>query len=1072
MSALKAVGVFWDIENCCVPKGKSALKIIERIRERFFQDCREAEFICVCDIIKEADTTIKDLNDGQINVVHINATAKNAADDKIRQSMRRFSDSHPPGTKVILISSDVNFASDLSDLRHRKKFEVVLIHKAQVSEALLACANEDFLYEDLIRDLPSSAGQKESTDAVCIVYGYDKDAVLERVSGILKMLSSNCGGKVISIGHLYAVLKFSTWELMERATKRMNGEDVYGRKITVCLPDESPFSINNKKWTYMAKRNESPSPQRRPPRERYNSRSYTPEGINSANDYTLVPVSELVDNRGFKTPGGPVRSGGTGGPNPPPPTGESPLSPSHTHTLPNSNSARYYIKSELLTPSDFQGGSGPDPPVSAQVDEARALLKKLNAAGRSSPSTGTAKNNEAPGLGLGSSPRRQGSGISLKDIPLPPSGYQFMPPPNMIQAAPPASAQQGSSSEETGLKYSKADQLFENQSKENQMQKPGLLGPVPSSFSSGQQGPQANKFNPSAYFKHPEPATSGSANATIGAQQQQQQHQNQHQYHHHHHQGRSMSVPSTEHQQAGDGGQFFRSYGQSGGGGGGHRSHSHAGPAGAGNKGAHSGGYKKQDGGGQPVLQQRSRHQSGGQNRKPSPASRPASTGQTQGRPSPTVDSGNRTYSPTPQFGQGNGNCFRPRLPSAPPASAPGALGFVDNGKRTPSPFAGMQAPIRPPQRQRGSNIYRVPTPVEIGDPSSDYFHPDFRLNVDSYVELIVSNLDYNISPLDWRKVIFATFQPHVKILSIQVRLQADNTSVATLRLPTEQEARFAISQFHRRKIGYKRINVQLKSDCSQSPGEALRMDTIALLMEEKDNKMALSRLIDLFDKRFHKTVSVSDIYKMRDTIQIMEVGGGGRWVKLQPGIKRTPTPNQTAEGEVIDALELPVCPIHCAEGSEHYIEALNSCMLPNVLMLRKHFSPQLHSLLLSHNGYIPLMSFPACYAAEFKPIEPEKKGGIPLEHVISCVPGVEIQVSKAGVKVIQFQQNREPFYDMMKGTAWQELGKISREGDGASSPADNVLDAGLQVHPSVPPLLWKTVSCRRLWLHKTAGAL
>ena len=130
-----------------------------------------------------------------------------------------------------------------------------------------------------------------------------------------------------------------------------------------------------------------------------------------------------------------------------------------------------------------------------------------------------------------------------------------------------------------------------------------------------------------------------------------------------------------------------------------------------------------------------------------------------------------RTYSPNPQINQGNGNSaptvnkgFRPRLPSAPSTSAPGVMGLQDSGKRTPSPFAGMQAPIRPPQRQRGSNIYRVPTPVEIGDPSSDYFHPDFRLAMDSYVELIVSNLDYNISPLDWRKVIFATFQPHVKV--------------------------------------------------------------------------------------------------------------------------------------------------------------------------------------------------------------------------------------------------------------------------------------------------------------------
>ena len=67
-----------------------------------------------------------------------------------------------------------------------------------------------------------------------------------------------------------------------------------------------------------------------------------------------------------------------------------------------------------------------------------------------------------------------------------------------------------------------------------------------------------------------------------------------------------------------------------------------------------------------------------------------------------------------------------------------------------------------------------------------------------------------------------------LQILSIQVRLQTDNTSVATVRLPTEQDARFAITQFHRRKIGYKRINVQLKSDVTQSPAEALRADTVS----------------------------------------------------------------------------------------------------------------------------------------------------------------------------------------------------------------------------------------------------
>ena len=43
--------------------------------------------------------------------------------------------------------------------------------------------------------------------------------------------------------------------------------------------------------------------------------------------------------------------------------------------------------------------------------------------------------------------------------------------------------------------------------------------------------------------------------------------------------------------------------------------------------------------------------------------------------------------------------------------------------------------------------------------------------------------------------------------------------------------------------------------------------------------------------------MSVSDIFKMRDTIQIVENGGAGRWVKLMPGVRCTTTkPNQSTE--------------------------------------------------------------------------------------------------------------------------------------------------------------------------------
>lgn len=40
----------------------------------------------------------------KVNVVHITATSKNAADDKIRQSLRRFSDTHSPPATVVLVS--------------------------------------------------------------------------------------------------------------------------------------------------------------------------------------------------------------------------------------------------------------------------------------------------------------------------------------------------------------------------------------------------------------------------------------------------------------------------------------------------------------------------------------------------------------------------------------------------------------------------------------------------------------------------------------------------------------------------------------------------------------------------------------------------------------------------------------------------------------------------------------------------------------------------------------------------------------------------------------------------------
>ncbi|KAM4698321.1 meiosis regulator and mRNA stability factor 1 isoform 2-T2 [Rhinophrynus dorsalis] len=241
---LPPIGVFWDIENCSVPSGRSAVTVVKRIRERLFKGHREAEFICVCDISKENKEVIEELNNCQVTVAHINATAKNAADDKLRQSLRRFADTHTSPATVVLVSTDVNFALELSDLRHRHSFHVILVHKNQASEALLQHAHELIRFEDFISDLPPRLPLKmQQCHTLLYVYNLPTNRDTKSISNRLRRLSDNCGGKVMSISGSSAILRFINQESAERAQKRMENEDVFGNRITVS------FSPKNKEVT-------------------------------------------------------------------------------------------------------------------------------------------------------------------------------------------------------------------------------------------------------------------------------------------------------------------------------------------------------------------------------------------------------------------------------------------------------------------------------------------------------------------------------------------------------------------------------------------------------------------------------------------------------------------------------------------------------------------------------------------------------------------------------------------------------------------------------------------------------
>jgi meiosis arrest female protein 1 len=63
--AMKPVGIFWDIENCSVPKNKSASGLIHHIRNSFIVNRlnhREYEFLVACDVSKMRKDLPDDMN--------------------------------------------------------------------------------------------------------------------------------------------------------------------------------------------------------------------------------------------------------------------------------------------------------------------------------------------------------------------------------------------------------------------------------------------------------------------------------------------------------------------------------------------------------------------------------------------------------------------------------------------------------------------------------------------------------------------------------------------------------------------------------------------------------------------------------------------------------------------------------------------------------------------------------------------------------------------------------------------------------------------------------------------------
>uniref|UniRef100_A0A4W3HSI8 Meiosis regulator and mRNA stability factor 1 n=1 Tax=Callorhinchus milii TaxID=7868 RepID=A0A4W3HSI8_CALMI len=670
---LPPIGVFWDIENCSVPTGRSAMAVVQRIRERFFQGHREAEFMCVCDISKENKEVIQELNNCQVTVAHINATAKNAADDKLRQSLRRFADTHTAPATVILVSTDVNFASELSDLRHRHSFQIILVHKVQVSDALLQHAHKHVKFEEFVSNLPPRLPEKmPQCHTLLYVYNLPLNRDSKQVSNRLRRLSDNCGGKVLNITGSCAMLRFTSQESAERAQKRMEHEDVFGNKILVSFTPKNKDLCENKNNCLTVEKTKSPK---------------------KANKFAKL--------------------------------------------------------SHLNKDLEEQVQNGKNSTVKNTLASQGSAFKNLN--------------------------------VRILQVNC-----------TLIH-----------------IKLCRGDNNF------------SLILKNKVEF---------HVSSPSAFCKL---ATS-----------------------------RNLS----------------------------------------------------------PSLSNRS-----------SPLS---------------VNHANQNR-------------------------------YCDSQA---DPFA------------NGADIQ-------------------------------ISNLDYRMSRKELQQILHDIFSRHGKVKNVELSPHTDYQLKATVQMGNLQEAISAVNNLHRYKVGTKRVQVSLATGGSNKSLALLSSETMSILQDAPACCLPLFKFTEIYEKRFGHKLTVSNLYKLTDTVTIRDQPNG-RMVCLLPSSQARQSPLSSAQSHdgssancspvIFEELEYhePVCKQHCSDNdfSENEFDP-DSYKIQYVILSLKTFAPQVHSLLHTHEGTVPLLSFPDCYAAEFtvlKMVE-EGEGGVPLEHLIICVPGVNIVTAQNGIKVVKWVHNKPP---------------------------------------------------------------
>ncbi|CAH8362041.1 unnamed protein product [Eruca vesicaria subsp. sativa] len=156
--------VWWDIENCAVPKGCDAHGITQKLSTAL----ANMNYLGSLSISSYGNTDLipkavqHALSSTGISLNHVPPGRKDASDKKILVDMFLWVVENPPPANIMLITGDIDFSHALHRLRMRR-YNILLAHPQNISPSLVASAKTSWLWRSLLLPSGTSLTQCESS---------------------------------------------------------------------------------------------------------------------------------------------------------------------------------------------------------------------------------------------------------------------------------------------------------------------------------------------------------------------------------------------------------------------------------------------------------------------------------------------------------------------------------------------------------------------------------------------------------------------------------------------------------------------------------------------------------------------------------------------------------------------------------------------------------------------------------------------------------------------------------------------------------------------------------------------